>query len=173
MRVPIAEVYQCNAEDAWLEALGFLQLAISYKPKATSQKTLPKPSKILYTGGMDVERITHMSYKKSMWVALVLSGLAVTLAALLGRGALNLRGALVLPEPDEVTVIAALYEAEKLEENGPIVIDRIEFLREEEDDQSDRPTYAYLVSLSNDENYLTKISWRLDQWSLTTYERLH
>jgi hypothetical protein len=122
---------------------------------------------------MDIERLTHMGYKKSMWVALVLSGLAVVLAALLGRGTLNLQASLVLPEPDEVTVIAALYEAEQLIENGPVVINEIEFLREEEDDQSDRPTYAYLVSLSSEENYLTKISWRLGEWSLTTYERLH
>lgn len=108
-----------------------------------------------------------------MWVALVLSGLAVVLAALLGRGTLNLKASLTIEEPDEVTVIAVLYDAGKLQENGPIVIESIQFLREEEDDQSERSTYAYLVGLSSKENYLTKLSWRNERWSLTTYERLH
>lgn len=122
---------------------------------------------------MDIERLTHMSYKKSMWVALVLSGLAVVVAALLGRGTLNLRASLTEEIPTDVTVIAALYEKEKLVENGEVVIANIEQLREEEDDQSDKSVYAFLVGLSNDENYLVKLSWRLNQWSLTMYERLH
>lgn len=122
---------------------------------------------------MDIEQLTHLSYKKSLVIALVLSGLAVAIAAILGRGTLNLRASLTLEEPSDVTLIAALYEANELEENGAVTIKNIQSLRKEKSIENDRPVYSYMVSLSSGENYLAKLAWDGARWQLTTMEKLH
>jgi hypothetical protein len=128
--------------------------------------------KKVYTVSMDLERIMHVKYRTSIVVATVLSVMVVIAVALLGRGTLNLRGALVLDEPTDVTVIAAVEP--KLQD---ATIAGIQFLRKEPatNPESPKPAYAYLVGLSTGESYLTRVEWDLDQdaWVLITFEKLH
>jgi hypothetical protein len=105
-------------------------------------------------------------------VALVLSAMVVTLTALIGRGTLNLRGALVLDEPTDVTVIAAVEP--KLEDK--VTISNITFLRKESAKiASEKPSYSYLVQTSDETKHLVQLKWNgIDkQWTLATYESLH
>lgn len=124
----------------------------------------------MYTVLMDIEHFTHQGYQTSVWIALVLSGLVVALAALLGRGTLNLNGALLVDEPTDVTVIA-LTEP-RLEED--VTISRIDFLRKE-DKAGPKPVYAYHVKTSDEGNYLVRVGFSEEQkmWTLLQFERLH
>lgn len=120
---------------------------------------------------MDIERLTHRGYRMSVIVAVVLSAMVVTFAALLGRGTLNLKGALALDEPTDVTVIALVEP--KLMEN--VKISEINFLRKEKRDGDDRPSYAYQVQTSDSNNYLVRIGFDITSatWTLTQFEYLH
>ncbi len=119
---------------------------------------------------MDLERITHSGYRQSVVIAVILSGLVVTIAAILGRGALNLRGALVLDEPTDVTVIALV--GPKLAKE--VVITEINFLRKEEAKVSEPRMYSYHVKTSDNANYLVRISFSEEskKWVLIKYESL-
>ena len=121
---------------------------------------------------MDLERITHSGYKLSVLIAIVLSMMVVTFAAVLGRGALNLKGALLLGEPTPVTVIAAM--ASRLEEQN-ISISGIEFLRKEKRGETEKPYYAYQVKTSDEKFTLVKLGFDEEErkWVIVTYESLH
>lgn len=119
---------------------------------------------------MDLEHITHSGYRLSVIIALILSGLVVTVAAVLGRGALNLRGSLLLDEPSDVTVIALVEP--KLAED--IAISEINFLRKEPAKAAERPEYSYHVRTSDGENYLVRLGFDEEKkrWALVKYEHL-
>ena len=119
---------------------------------------------------MDLEKITHSGYRISVVTAIVLSCMVVTLASLLGRSALNLRGSLVLDEPTDVTVIAQVEP--QLDEDTSIT--SINFLRKEDVTASEKPFYAYHVLLSDGENYLVRIGFDAEEerWVLMNYEHL-
>jgi hypothetical protein len=120
---------------------------------------------------MDLERMTHTGYKLSVMIAVVLSAMVVTLTAMLGRGALNLKGSLLLDEPTDVTVIAAVEP--RLEEDTSI--SDIDFLRKETRGENEKPFYAYQVKTSDEEYHLVKIGYdeELKKWTLIVYESLH
>src|SRR6185295_17646546 len=120
---------------------------------------------------MDVEHLTHTTYKLSVVIAIVLSGMLVTLAALLGRGTLNLSGSLYLDEPSDVTVIA-LVEPKLATDVG---IRGIDFLRKENRDDNQKPFYAYEVKTSDEKFYLVKIGFDTEakQWVLQQMTSLH
>lgn len=120
---------------------------------------------------MDIEKMTHSGYKLSVVVALVLSSMIVTLTAFLGRGALNLKGSVLLEEPTDVTVIATVEP--RLPEN--VGIRDIDFLRKEKRGETEKPYYAYQVKTSDNEYHLVKIGYdeSMKQWVLMNYETLH
>jgi hypothetical protein len=120
---------------------------------------------------MDMERLTHRGYRTSLMVALVLSGLVVTLVAVIGRGTLNLSGALLLAKPRDTTVIALVEP--KLQEG--VHISDIKFLRKEDAMDEEKPTYTYHVRTSDDSDYFTRLRFdtALSQWTLERFERLH
>ena len=120
---------------------------------------------------MDLEKISHAGYRMSAIIAIVLSCMVVTFAALLGRGTLNLKGALALDAPTDVTVIALVEP--KLE--GSVKISAINFLRKEKHEADARETYAYHVRTSEGSNYLVRIGFDITraEWTLTQFERLH
>ncbi len=115
--------------------------------------------------------MTHSGYKLSVVIAIVLSLMVVTLAAVLGRGALNLKGSLLLDEPTDVTVIAAM--APKLEEQN-IGIRGIDFLRREKRGENEKPYFAYQVKTSDDAYHLVKLGFDEEErkWVIVTYESL-
>ena len=130
---------------------------------------------------MDIEHMTHRGYKLSLIIAIVLSAMVVTLASLVGRGTLNLSGALVLNEPHDTTVIALIEP--KLATNEKI--SEIDFLRKEPvKGQSDASgsvidpksmQYSYTVRTSDGSDYLIQLIFDTDtrQWITRTFERLH
>lgn len=121
---------------------------------------------------MDLEHFTHRGYRTSVAVAVILSMLIVLMAAFLGRRVVNLKGSLIVAEPNDITVISLVEP--KL--NTGSTITNIRFLRKEEvTSVSDKPRYAYLVHTSDDENRHVQIGWNDDlmQWSIVTSEALH
>jgi hypothetical protein len=120
---------------------------------------------------MDIEKISHSGYRLSVVIAIVLSCMVVTLAALLGRGTLNLNGALILDQPTDVTVIALVEP--KLD--AGVTIRQIDFLRKEKRDVDTYQSYAYHVSTSDSGDYLVRIGHdaTTNQWTLTQFETLH
>ncbi|MEQ1849251.1 MAG: hypothetical protein ABL890_01535 [Candidatus Peribacteraceae bacterium] len=124
---------------------------------------------------MDIEQLTHLNYRKSMWVSVVLSGLAVCIAAILGRGAINLRGALLRDVPSPATVIAALYDDAILTKKSDIMVQNVNELRKEDSVESEKPIYSFLVELSNGDQYLVKLGWVDGEWTVIESEtdRLH
>lgn len=120
---------------------------------------------------MDIERISHQSYRVSVLIALVLSGIFVALAGLIGRGTVNLQGALLLPEPTDVTVIASLEG--KLPKGAKIT--SISLLRKEERAPGEKPVFSYLVGTSDGSKHMIQIGWSAltNQWGTLTLERLH
>ncbi len=122
---------------------------------------------------MDIERLSRRHYKTSIVVAIVLSGLFVTFAALIGRGSLNLKGSLILEKPNDITAIAL---AEERVAKG-VSITHVEFLRTETVPVtiSAKPYYTYLVRSSDSVQYLERFGWddEKKQWSLMTFEKLH
>lgn len=119
---------------------------------------------------MDIEKLTHTGYRTSVIVAVILSCMLVTFVALLGRGTLNLKGALVVDEPTPVTVIATV---EGLLDKG-VTIRNIIFLRKEESN-STKPYYDYQVSTSDKKQYLARMSFDDDAhiWTVLHFESLH
>ena len=107
----------------------------------------------------------------SVIIAVVLSCMVVTLAALLGRGTLNLNGAVLLDKPTDVTVIALMEP--KLNQNEKI--SEIDFLREEKRDADTHESYAYHVHTSDASDYLVRLGFDVSTngWSITQFERLH
>ena len=121
---------------------------------------------------MDIEHFTHRGYKMSLVVAIVLSGLVVTLASLVGRGTLNLRGALLLTEPHDTTVIALVEP--KL--TGNVKISNITFLRKEDvSPAGEKPTYTYHVETSDGGDWFARLLFDKNsaQWTLERFEKLH
>ncbi len=132
---------------------------------------------------MDIERFTHRGYRISLMVAVVLSAMAVTLAAIIGRGTLNLNGALIGKESRDTTVLA-LFEP-KLEKN--VTISEIVDLRKQTADgkavtTETTPTpdpksllYSYMVKTSAGDRYLLQINFDAveGKWALKTAELLH
>lgn len=120
---------------------------------------------------MDIEKISHSGYRMSVIIAIVLSCMVVTFAALLGRGTLNLNGALLLDEPTDVTVIALVEP--KLDTD--VKIGEIDFLRKEKRDSDTHQTYAYRVHTSDASDYLVRLGFDIStkRWTLTQFERLH
>lgn len=120
---------------------------------------------------MDIQHFTHQGYRVSVWVAVVLSGLIVTLTALIGRGTLNLKGALVLPEPRDITVIALMEP--KLEED--VTITSIELLRKQERTElKERPRYDYKVETSDGQHYLVILGFDAvkNEWTIVASDTL-
>ncbi len=119
---------------------------------------------------MDIERISRQSYRLSVLVAIVLSAIVVTFAAVVGRGTLNLKGALILDEPTDVTVIALM---EPQMATGA-KITGITFLRKESE-VNGKPTYAYHVADSNQDNFFVRIYFDtlVNQWRISHFENLH
>jgi hypothetical protein len=120
---------------------------------------------------MDLERLTHhQNYHTTVMVALVLSGLAVTFAALVGRGTLNLKGALLLDEPTDITVIALMEPKLSTDEK----ISKITFLRKEAPING-KATYSYLVKTTPDQQYFLRVYFEKDtgKWATTGLETLH
>lgn len=119
---------------------------------------------------MDIEHLTHQSYRMSIWIAVVLSGLIVAFASIIGRGTLNLRGALFVDEPTDVTVIA-LTEP-KIGTGASL--SKIEFLRKEDTTEGEKPNYAYNIRLSDNRYYLVRIGFDKEHamWSLLQFEQL-
>jgi hypothetical protein len=120
---------------------------------------------------MDIEKMTHTGYRLSVLIAVILSAMVVMFAAILGRGALNLKGALLVDEPTDVTVIAVVEP--KLSDG--VAISGIDFLRKEKRGENEKPFYAYQVKTSDEAYYLVKIGYDEDeeQWALMVYESLH
>lgn len=120
---------------------------------------------------MDIEKMTHQSYKVSVAIAIVLSSMVVVFTALLGRGTLNLKGSLLLDEPSDVTVIA-VFEPELSDDAK---ISSIDFLRKEKAVESSKSIYAYQVKTSANEHYLVKLKYdeSSKQWALLQKEALH
>ncbi len=107
-----------------------------------------------------------------MIVAVLMSITMVGLASAIGRGTLNLRGALLLDEPRDTTVIALVEP--KLADK--VTISGIEFLRKSPADRpSSKQMYSYNVTTSDDGFYLTQIvfSDETKQWTIAHFETLH
>ncbi len=100
----------------------------------------------------------------------MLSGLIVAFASIIGRGTLNLRGALFVDEPTDVTVIA-LTEP-KIGTGASL--SGIEFLRKEDTTKGEKPNYAYNIKLSDGRYYLVRIGFDKEtaMWSLLQFESL-
>lgn len=120
---------------------------------------------------MDTEHFAHRWYRPSFMVAILLSLIVVVVTSLIARGMLNLRGALVLEEPRDPTVITLVEP--KLEKG--IVISEITFLRKEEAAPGEKPAYAYHVRTSDDSDYFVRLVFDKTQylWTLERFERLH
>ncbi len=59
---------------------------------------------------MDTKRILREKHKFTLTVAVALSFLVVVVAALLGRGFLQLKGSLTADEPSELTIVALVLQ---------------------------------------------------------------
>ena len=120
---------------------------------------------------MDIEHIKHRHFKPSLAVALAISMMVVIGAALLGRGTLNLKGAVLLSEPRDVTVIALVEP--KLEKG--IHISGITFLRKEDAPAGEKPLYAYHVKTSDESDYFARLKFDTQsaEWTLERFEKLH
>lgn len=121
---------------------------------------------------MSIDHIKqHWNYKLSVKVGLVLSAMVVTLASLIGRGALNLKSSLLGNEPTDVTVIATVEP--KLEDR--IKITEINFLRKEPQEDGEKPLYDYYVETSGGQPYFVRLRFdtTVGEWTLLTFETLH
>ena len=119
---------------------------------------------------MDIEKLTHTGYRTSVIIAVILSCMVVTFAALLGRGTLNLKGALLLDEPSPVTVIATV---ERRLDKGMTISD-IHFLRTQ-DSHGQKPYYDYQVTTSDKTQYLVRLAFHEEtkMWTILHFESLH
>lgn len=112
----------------------------------------------------------NRGYRISVFVALGLSVIVVLMGAAIGRGTLNIRGALVIDEPTDVTVIASV---EPLLENKDIITN-IKFLRKK-DEQGKKSTYDYLVSTQKSGHHFIRLGWHEEdkKWIIVENDRLH
>lgn len=121
---------------------------------------------------MDIEHYLHRGYRASVIVSIIVSLVIVLLVSFLGRRASNLKGSLVLGEPNDITVIALM---EPTLATGSIITN-IRFLRKVDAASIDqRPNYAYLVTTSDNAKHLLKIGWSTTnmQWMIAMDETLH
>ena len=121
---------------------------------------------------MDSEYFANRGYRLSLVLAIALSLMVVILASLLARGRLNVRGALLLEEPREITVIALLEP--KLTDGT--TIDFVDFLRKESPVTSEeKAVYSYHVKTSDESDYLLQLRYDSEkkQWGIHHIERLH
>ena len=121
---------------------------------------------------MGIEHIKHRwNYNMSVRIGLIMSAMIVTLAALIGRGALNLKSALLADEPTDVTVIVTVEP--KLAEK--VTITAINFLRKEPQEGNAKPLYDYYVDTSSGQPYFVRLRFDTvtNQWALLTFETLH
>ncbi len=121
---------------------------------------------------MDIEHFKHRTFKPSLLVAFALAITVVVVTALIGRGTLNLRGALILPEPRDTTVIALMEPRLEPDET----ISNIVFLRKEAPNEADsKPRYSYTVMTSAGANYFVQLAFDMTkhEWKINTLENLH
>ncbi len=121
---------------------------------------------------MDIEHAMHGNHKLALIVGLVLSAMIVTVASLIGRGTLNLKGSLFLDTPTPVTVIA-LTEP-KLQEG--IHISDVKLLREEPaTEKNAKPQYTYHVRTTDESDYFARLKFDTvsARWTLERFEKLH
>lgn len=120
---------------------------------------------------MDIEHFKHRHFKPSLIVALILSIIVVIGAALLGRSTLNIKGALLLSEPRDITVIVLVEP--KLPED--IHITSITFLRKEDTSPGEKSEYTYHVQTSDESDYFARLKFDTAsaQWTLARFEKLH
>lgn len=120
---------------------------------------------------MDTEHFARRWYRPSFMVAILLSLTVVVVTSLIARSMLNLRGALVLEEPRNPTVITLVEP--KLAQD--VVIREIKFLRKEEAKPGEKPTYTYHVRTSDNSDYFVRLVFDTTQyrWALERFERLH
>ncbi len=121
---------------------------------------------------MGIEHIKHhMNYRLSVIIGVVLSAMVVTLASLIGRGAINLKGSLIKDEPTDVTVIATVEP--RLTDGTKIT--GINFLRKEPQEENMKPLYDYYVTTSEGTPYFVRLRFdtTTNQWQLLTFETLH
>lgn len=121
---------------------------------------------------MDIEHALHGNHKLALVVALVLSAMVVTVASLIGRGTLNLKGSLFLDIPTPVTVIA-LTEPRLAE---GIHISNVKQLREEPpQEKGQKPQYTYHVQTTDKSDYFARLKFDTDssRWTLERFEKLH
>jgi hypothetical protein len=105
---------------------------------------------------MDIQKLTHKNYRLTVCIAIVLSGMVVTLASLLGRGALQIHGALAVEKPTELTV-AILIEKYKL---YPLDVTELP--------KRDNLEHRYVVKTTDDETYMVRIAPDGPPWHLVT-----
>ncbi len=122
-------------------------------------------------GNMDIEHFAHRGYRTSLLIATVLSAMAVTLAAVIGRGTLNLKGSLFQSVPTVLTAIAVAGQALP---NGITIID-VRFLREEQGPAGEKSTYTYHVRTSEKSDYFARLRFdtKSAQWKLDRFEKLY
>ncbi len=120
---------------------------------------------------MDIEHFKHRHFRPSLIVSLILSILIVILASTLGRSTLNLKGAVTLDEPKEITVIALVEP--KLQED--VHISDIRFLRREEASNGQKAIYAYHVQTNDGNDYFAKLKFDPSSatWTLDQFEKLY
>ncbi len=121
---------------------------------------------------MDIEHALHGNHKLALVVALVLSAMVVTVAALIGRGTLNLKGSLFLDTPTPVTVIA-LTEPRLAE---GVHISNVKPLREEPaEKRGEKPQYTYHVQTTDESDYFARLTFDAAsaRWTLERFEKLH
>ena len=91
---------------------------------------------------------------------------------MIGRGTLNLQGAVLLDEPRDITVIALVEP--KL--TAGITISNVDFLRKEKAPAaSTKLMYSYDVATSDGANYLVQLifSTEKQQWVIEHFETPH
>ncbi len=121
---------------------------------------------------MDYYHFMHRGYKKSVWTALIVSVAITTLVAMIGRSAVNIKGALALNEPTIVTVMTLVEPAIA---TGSTIAS-IDFLRKTEPSiAGEKPSFDYQVSTSNDDYYLVQLRWNgMDAlWTIKNMEKMH
>jgi hypothetical protein len=120
---------------------------------------------------MDLEKMMNRGYTLSVCVALGMSVLIILIGAAIGRGTLNIRGALVVDEPTDVTVIAAVEPL--LEEKD--IITNIKFLRKRKSEEKEKSTYDYLVDTKQSGHHFIQLGWHSEEkkWILIANDLLH
>lgn len=105
---------------------------------------------------MNIEKLTHRNYRLTVCIAIVLSGMVVTLASLLGRGAIQIKGALTVEEPTPLTV-AVLVEKFNVYPSDIIELPK----------RSDKE-HRYSVKATTGEMYFVRIAPDGPPWHLVT-----